>query len=659
MNAKKRMRELIDIINKANYDYHTLDKPTITDQEYDRYMLELLKLEENNKDLIMEDSPTSRIGSIVLDKFNKVTHKIPMMSLGNVYNEFEIRTFTDRIKEVFKNSTYVCELKVDGLAVSLTYEKGILVRGATRGDGVTGEDITNNIKTIKMIPLKLTKEIDIEVRGEIYMSKKVFESLNRKREEQGLELFMNARNAAAGSIRQLDSKIAADRKLECFIYHLPNPKNYNINTHYEALEFMKSLGFRVNTNNRLVNSEENILTFIDEYQEKRESLPYDIDGIVIKLNEIDHQIELGYTAKYPKWATAYKFPAIEVITKLQDIIFTVGRTGKITPNAVLEPVLVQGSLVKRATLHNEDNILSKDIMIGDFVVLRKAGDVIPEVVESKKERRDGNEIKFEMISKCPICGTTLTKEEVNYFCLNKECDARKIESIIHFSSRDAMNIEGLGERIIEDFYNMGYINNISDIYRLYEHKEDLMELSGFGEKSINKILDNINSSKENSLERLLFGLGIKHVGNKTAKILTKKYNSLDNLMKASKEELSEIKDVGPIVSESIVNYFSNTNNIELINKLKDYGVNTINNTIGDKKTNYLTGKNIVITGTFNRTRDEIKNIIESYSGEIRESVTKNTNILLLGVNPGSKYDKAKELNIQIMDEEEFEGIING
>ncbi|MBQ3468587.1 MAG: NAD-dependent DNA ligase LigA, partial [Bacilli bacterium] len=459
---RQRVEELTKILNDANYDYYVNDNPKITDQEFDKYLRELEEIEKKYPELKQENSPTNRVGGEVIDTFKKVTHSIPMLSLSDVFTEDELISFDERIKKEKISPKYVCELKIDGLSVSLHYEDGKLVRAATRGDGVVGEDITHNVKTIKTIPLTLSEKVSIEVRGEIFMNKETLKKINEERKKEGKPLLANCRNAAAGSIRQLDSKIAAKRKLDCFIYHLPNPLDYNIHTHMEALEYMKSLGFKTNPNNRLVNNIDEVLDFITEKGKIRADLPYDIDGIVIKVNSVDEQQTLGYTAKYPKWATAYKFPAEEVLTKLKDIIFTVGRTGQITPNAVLEPAIVAGSTVSRATLHNEDNVIEKDLKIGDIVSIRKAGDVIPEVIEAKKERRTGKEKDFQMISNCPMCGTKLTKIEgqVDYYCLNKDCPARKVENLIHFASRDAMNIEGLGDRIIEDFYNFGYIKTI-------------------------------------------------------------------------------------------------------------------------------------------------------------------------------------------------------
>ena len=656
MDIKKRVEELTNILNDANYKYYVLDEPTITDQEYDKYLRELEELEQKYKEFARDDSPTKRVGGEVLDSFKKVTHKIPMMSLSDVFSESEVVNFDERIKKEGIRPQYVCELKIDGLSVSLLYEHGKLVRAATRGDGVVGEDITHNVKTIKSVPLTLNEDIDIEVRGEIYMSKKSLEKVNLERIKNGEKPLQNARNGAAGSIRQLDSKVAAKRGLDVWIYHLPNPLDYGIHTHYEALEFMKKLGFKTNPNNRLVNNINEVLEFISEKNAERKSLPYDIDGIVIKVNNIDQQQELGFTAKYPKWATAYKFPAEEVLTRLNDIIFTVGRTGQITPNAVLDPVIVMGSTIARATLHNENYIKEKDLRIGDIVSIRKAGDVIPEVVEVKKERRTGNEKNFEMIHNCPICGTTLVKKEgqVDYFCLNEHCPTRKIESLIHFAERDAMNIDGLGEKIMEDFFNFSFIRTIPDIYLLQTHREDLTRLEGYGEKSVTKLLEAIEKSKSNSLEKLLFGLGIPHVGSKTAKIIASHYHNIDNIMKATLEDLSSINDIGEIIAKSIVDYFQKEDNKIIIERLKQYGINM--NYLGQKiiKDETFYGKTFVLTGTMAEyKRDEAKNLIENYGGKTSSSVSKKTDVVIAGAEPGSKYDKAVELGITIWSEEDF------
>lgn len=652
---QSRVEELINLINKANYEYYTLDKPSISDQEYDRYVQELIKLEKEYPELIMDNSPISRVGGEVVSEFKKVTHEIPMLSLGNVFNEEDIINFDERIKKEVINPTYVCELKIDGLSVSLLYKNGELVRGATRGDGVVGEDITHNVKTIKSVPLVLKEKIDIEVRGEIYMSKKSFNELNKIREKEGIELLANPRNAAAGSVRQLDPKIAATRKLDCFIYHLPNSLDYNLHTHHESLEYMKKLGLTVNPNTKKVNNIEELLDYIKEWTEKRDTLPYEIDGIVIKLDNIDNQIKLGYTAKYPKWATAYKFPAPLVLTKLKDIKFTVGRTGQVTPNAVLEPVRLMGSVIARATLHNEGYVKSKDIRIGDIVSIKKAGDVIPRVEEAIVERRDGTEKPFEMIDKCPICGSKLIKndEEADYFCSNEFCDARKIEGLIHFASRDAMNIEGLGEKIIEDFYNLKYLTKITDIYHLDKYKDELTELEGFGDKSVTNLLESIESSKNNSLEKLLYGLGIKQVGSKTAKVLAKQYLNLDNLMNTSIEELEKIPDIGPVIAYNIILYIKD--NVDMINELKNLGINTtylgnIDNNINAN----ISNKTFVLTGTLETfKREELMELLESLGGIVTESVSKKTDVVIVGDKPGSKYDKAVQLGITIWNEQEL------
>lgn len=656
---KKRVDELTQILNEANYNYYVLDNPTITDQEYDKYYRELLDIEKLYPEFSYDDSPTKRVGGEVVDKFNKVVHDKPMLSLANVFNEDEIRDFDAKIKKEGFNPEYVCEYKIDGLSVSLLYKEGKLVKGVTRGDGITGEDITHNVKTIKVIPLKLKKPIDIEVRGEIFMNKKTLEKINIEREKEGLPLLQNVRNAAAGSIRQLDSKVTAKRELDNFIYYLPEPEKYNIKTHMDALNFMESLGFKVNPANKIVKDIDGIIKFIEDITEKRDKLPYEIDGVVIKVNDIFMQEELGYTAKYPKWATAYKFPALEVLTKLKDIIFTVGRTGRITPNAVLEPVIVMGSTIRRATLHNEDYVISKNLMIGDIVSIRKAGDVIPEVVEAKVMRRTGKEIPFKMINECPMCHEPIKKIEgqVDYYCVNPNCPKRNIESIIHFVSRDALNIEGLGDEIVEELYNLGFIKNIIDLFNLEDKKEQIMQFDGYGEKSLNKIIENIKKAKNISLEHLLYGLGIKEIGTKTAKLLASTYKNMDALMNATIEDLESIKDIGSITADSIVKYFKV--NKKLIEDLKNIGMNM--DYLGKVKgTNEnITNKRFVITGTISDMgRKEIKDILESFGGKVSEAVSKNTDIVIVGENPGSKYQDAMDLNITIWNEEKLHSILN-
>lgn len=656
-DIEQKMEELINIINKASNEYYVDDNPSITDQEYDDYYRQLLTLEEKYPKLKKEASPTLRVGGKVLEKFEKVKHETPMLSFDDIFNEDEIVSFDERIRKTCPNATYTLEPKMDGLSGSLLYEKGILKRAATRGDGLIGENITDNVKTIKSVPLKLNKEIDIEVRGEIYMSKKSFEDCNKEKEKRGENLFANPRNAAAGSVRQLDSKVAAKRNLDFMAYFIPNPDKYGIKTQSEALDFLKELGFKTNYKlNGIAKNVNDIISYIDDLSIKRDSLPFEIDGVVLKVNNLDDEEKLGFTQRVPRWGIAYKFPAKEVLTKLKEIKFTVGRTGKITPNAIFSPVHVAGSIVSKATLHNEDYCLDKDVRVGDVISIRKAGDVIPEVVEVKKERRTGKEVPFKMIENCPMCGMILEKKDANYFCTNKLCPARKIEALIHFVSRDTMNIEGLGERIIEDFYNMKFINSISDIYKLYEHKEDLIELEGFGEKSVNNLLSSIEHSKENSLEKVLFALGIRHVGKKTAKILAKKYKNIDNLINASLDELTNINDIGEIIAKSIRKYLDNKDNIKLINELKEVGLNFSYN---EGETNdKLDGMTFVLTGTLEKyKREELTKLLEDKGAKVTSSVTKKTTGVIVGDKPGSKYDKALKLGITIYKEEDIEKLI--
>lgn len=660
MIDKKRYLELVDIVNEADYNYHTLDNPTITDQEYDAYLNELIEIENNHQDWIVENSPTHHAGGKILEGFEKAEHKIPMMSISDVFSESELISFDERIKKEGVTPEYMCELKIDGLSVSLLYEKGILVRAATRGDGLVGENVTNNVKTIKVIPLKLKKDIDIEVRGEIFMSKETLKKINEQRKKENLPLLQNTRNAAAGSIRQLDSKIAASRKLDNFIYHLPNPEDYGISKHSDAVEYMHKLGFKINPNNKLVKNINEVIEYIEDKAKIRDSLGYDIDGVVIKVNSIKDQKKLGYTAKYPKWCVAYKFPAEEVLTKLKDIIFTVGRTGQITPNAVLEPVIVAGSKVSRATLHNADYIKGKDLRIGDIISIHKAGDVIPEVGEVILERRKETQ-EFIMIDKCPMCNTKLEKKGgVDFYCPNNNCPSRKIESLIHFASRNAMNIDGLGEKIVEDFYNFGFIKDISDIYSLKHHKDDLIRLEGYGEKSVNSLIEAIEKSKENSLERLIFGLGIPNVGSKTAKTLSEHYKNLTFIEEATIEELTKINDIGNIIAQSIVEYFQNEDNNKILSNLKEIGLNT--KYLGKEKQldeNFY-NKTFVLTGTLDKlTREEASIRIEELGGKTSSSVSKKTSVVVAGHDAGSKLIKANELGITIWNEEELISKLGG
>lgn len=656
-----RYNELVDLLNKANYEYHVLDNPeTLTDEEYDNYLRELYEIEKEHPEYIREDSPTHKIGGVILDSFKKVTHNIPMMSLADVFNEDEITEFDNRIKKEGLNPKYVCELKIDGLSVSLKYEKGILKSAATRGDGVVGEDITHNVKTIKQVPLKLNQEIDIEVRGEIYMSRETLLKLNHEREKNGEVPFKNCRNAAAGSIRQLDSSVAAKRNLEVWIYHLPDPEDYGIKTHHEALEFMASLGFRTNPNNRLVNNINEVFDFIHEKGEIRSKLPYDIDGVVIKVDNLKEHEILGNTIRYPKWAVAYKFPAEVVSTKLKEIKFTVGRTGVVTPNAILEPVMIMGSLVSKATLHNEDYCLSKDIREGDTVRVIKAGDVIPRVESVIRELRPKDSEPFKFTETCPMCGSKLVKKDAAYYCINEDCDKKNIETLIHYASRETMNIDGLGDAIIEDFYNLGYLTNIASIYHLNEHKEELKLLEGFGNKSIDNLLNSIEASKSNSLEKVLFALGIRHVGKKNAKILASNYKNIDALMEAKYEDLKQIRDIGEVIAKSVCEYFSDEENIKLIGELKELGINFNYNLDSSDETSIFTGKTFVLTGTLDSiTRDEAKEKIEFLGGNCTSSVSKKTDVVIAGHDAGSKLTKAQELGITIWDEEKFLMELNG
>ena len=648
--VESRMAYLIDVLNKANVEYYVNDNPTLSDNEYDSLMDELIKLEEKYPQLKQSNSPTTKVGNEVIAAFNKVTHPTPMFSLADVFNEDEVRDFDAKVCKEVSNPEYVCELKMDGLAVSLIYKDGKFVSAATRGNGVIGEDITHNVRTIKKLPLTLHKKVDLEVRGEIYMNKKVFNELNEKRKQENLNLFQNPRNAAAGSIRQLDSSITKERQLDIVLYHLPNT---TLKKHSETIELLKECGLPTNPNNKICKNIDEIMDYIHYWTEHRPELPYEIDGIVIKVNDLAMQKTLGYTVKYPKWAVAYKFPAETVITRLDDIVCTVGRTGQITPNAVLEPIKVAGSTIRRATLHNYQYISDKDLRIGDYVYLHKAGDVIPEVVGPVKERRVNELEPYVMIDKCPICGAKLEESasKIDLYCPNEHCSARKVNSLIHFISRGCMNIDGLGESIVEDFYNMGIIKDITDIYKLKDKKEELIELEGFGSKSVSNLLISIENSKNNSLENLLNGLGINGIGAKTAKILAKKYETMDNLMNASSEELEQIKDIGSTLSNNISNYFDNPKNRILIHELKDIGINMEYK--GEKiiQDEAFTNKKFVLTGTISfLSRDELKKIIEDRGGEVSGSVSKKTDVVIAGENPGSKYDKAKSLNIPIWDE---------
>ncbi len=649
MDTLKRLNELKDILNKASEAYYVNDNPIMEDYEYDMLMNELIKIEEEYPELKTIDSPTNRIGGEVLKSFKKVKHNSKMASLADAFNFDELIDFDNKIRAITPDATYICELKIDGLSVSLKYDNGILILGATRGNGLVGEDITHNVKTIKSIPLKLKEALTLEVRGEIYMPKASFHKLNLEREENEEELFANPRNAAAGSVRQLDSSIAAKRNLDAFLYYYMDDK---IKYQEEALIKMKDLGFKVNPLYRLCKNINEVIDYINEMGQKRPNLEYDIDGIVIKVNEIDKHSLIGETAKYPKWAIAYKFPPEEVLTTLNEITFQVGRSGVITPVANFKPVFVQGSLIQRATLHNEDYIKQKNISVGDIIVVHKAGDIIPEVVRVHDKI---NNLPFEMIKNCPCCGSKLIKFEdsVDYYCSNIDCSEKKINQIIHFASKPAYNIDSLGDKLCELLFNLGYIKNIVDIFRLKEHYDDLIKIDGLGEKSVNYLLDMIEKSKQNNLDQLLFGLGIKHIGAKVSKLICQKYKNIDNIINAKLEDISNIPDVGEKIAFELINFMSKEENINLINELKLFGLNMEYN-MGDIKENFFTNKKCVITGTLSFvTRNDAKKFIESSGGKVIESVSKNTDLLILGENPGSKYDKAKALGIRIMEEAEF------
>lgn len=660
MEPKQRVAEITSLLEKYNYEYYVLDNPSVSDAEYDRLMQELIALEEKYPELKSPLSPTQRVGGVVQDEFQKVTHRRMMLSLANAFNEADLRDFDRKIREALnlKTVTYMAEMKIDGLGMSLVY-RGNLQYAATRGDGSEGENVTSNVITIKSIPSHIDLADEMEIRGEVFMPKKVLEKLNKERKISGEPLFANARNAAAGSIRQLDSAIAASRNLDAFWYYFVNARDFGIRYHSEALAMADKLGFKTNPERRICVGIDEVLDYIEEYTEKRPSLDYDIDGIVIKVDDMSTYDKLGYTSKTPRWAIAYKFPPEEVITKLTDIIYTVGRTGKITPNAVLEPVRVAGSLVQRATLHNEDFIKEKDLKVGDYVVIRKAGDVIPEVVRVVTERRTGEEKEYKMIETCPVCGSALVRKDAMHFCLNPHCEAKKIEGIIHYSSRDAMDIEGLGEKVAEQLFNQNFIHDIVSIYDLAEHREEIIELDGWKDKSIDNLLTAIENSKANSFERVLFGLGIKEVGAKTAKSLARIYGNIDNLSKATFEELIEIQDVGPILAKSLVSFFMDENNIKLIDELKARGVNF--NYLGSTSKaadSYFSGKTVVLTGTLSSMgRKEATNLLEDLGAKVTGSVSKSTDCVIAGVEAGSKLDKAQQLGITVLSEDEFLALI--
>lgn len=658
MNYIKRIEELKQIINQANTDYHTKDQPTISDYQYDLYLNELIKLEEQYPEYKTNDSPTQKIGGAILKGFKKVKHTAPMMSLGNVFNIEELGAFYQRLTKTVNNFELVAELKIDGLAINLLYQDGVFTQATTRGDGVTGEDVTENVRTIKSLPLKLSKPVTIEVRGEIYMPAASFRKLNEQRILKEESLFANPRNAAAGTIRQLDSKIVAKRDLDLFVYHLVTPFE-TINTQVEALESLKQWGFKVNSHYQLIKDETELIEAVEHYNQLRKNISYDTDGVVIKVNDFKQQNLFGSTEKAPRWAIAYKFRAEQKETKILDITFQVGRTGVITPVAELKPVLVSGSTISRATLHNEDYILERDIRVGDFVYVHKAGEIIPEIVSVAKEKRTEQQ-PFKMIENCPVCNSMLLRkeDEADHYCTNPNCPGKNVNGLIHFASRNAMNIETLGDKVIGLLHDLGFLNTITDIYLLKNKKEDLMTIPGFGEKKVLNLLNAIEHSKTNSFDSLLFGLGIKHVGAKVAKILVKHYKSIEAIAQATEEDLSQIPDIGPMIAQSVVNYFNDQPNVDLIKQLQDLGLNFAYEP-EDMIEHEFNNKTFVITGKLQSySREQAAQIIERHGGKVSSSVSAKTDYLLAGEDAGSKLKKAQSLNINILDETTFKEMLH-
>lgn len=664
--AKKRIEELTELIIKYDKAYFVDDNPLVPDAVYDQLFRELVELEAKYPEFVLEHSPTKRVGSEPVDAFRKVEHEVPMLSLGNAFQEQELLDFHRRVTQAIGNDVeYICELKIDGLAVSLTYEDGKLVRGATRGDGSVGEDITSNLKTIRSIPLMIEETGKLEVRGEAYMPKRSFEQLNEERKEKGEQLFANPRNAAAGSLRQLDPRIAAKRHLDMFAYGYGVWQIPEVGTHSGRLEKLQKLGFKINPHWEICRSIDEVIAFVKKWTEQRSSLPYDIDGIVVKVNDIKQQEQLGFTARTPRWAIAYKFPAQEAVTTLIDIELSVGRTGVVTPTAILEPVFVDGSTVSRATLHNEDHIRALDIRIGDRVIIKKAGDIIPQVVRVLfEERKEGLE-PYRMPDHCPACNSKLVHldDEVALRCINPDCPAQLKEGIIHFVSREAMNIEGLGEKIIEQLFDAGLIKSIADLYRL--KKEDLLPLERMGEKSVQNLLTAIEASKQNSLEKLIFGLGIRHIGEKAASLLAKNFKTMDALKNATFDELVAIDEIGEKMAESVVKFFKEEKVVQLIEQLERLGINMTylkdepeGQSIAAQAV--FANKTVVLTGKLEHfTRNEAKAIIEANGGKVTGSVSKNTDLVIAGEKAGSKLKQAEKLNIPVWDEEKFIEVIKG
>ncbi|EDQ97558.1 DNA ligase (NAD+) [Intestinibacter bartlettii DSM 16795] len=661
MSAQKRIEELINLINYHNEKYYNQDSPEIEDFEYDNLMKELIKLEEENPELKRNDSPSNRVGGKPLDKFEQVVHKIPMLSLSNAYSWEDLKDFDSRVREaVGSDVEYVVEFKIDGLSVGLNYNNGIFESGATRGNGIVGENITKNLMTIKNIPLNIDEKGELTVRGEVYISKKDFEEINKIQEEQDQPLYANPRNLAAGSLRQLDSKLTAKRPLDIFIFNLEDINSKQFKTHSESLEYLKQLGFHVSPEFKVFKTMDEIIEYIKYWTEHREDLGFGIDGMVIKVNNLAQREQMGYTAKSPRWAIAYKFPAERKETKLLDIVVEVGRTGTITPTAVLEPIRLAGTTVSRATLHNEDYINEKDIKINDTVLVQKAGDIIPQVVEVIKEKRTGEEIEFKMPEECPVCGepTVRLEGEAAVKCINISCPAQIRRGIIHFASREAMDIDGLGESIITLLLKQDLIKDISDLY--YLKKEQISVLERMGDKSATNLINAINKSKENDLWRFINGLGIKLIGTKAAKILASEFKDLDKLMSATEQELINLEEFGQTMADSVVEFFKEEKNISVIEKLKEAGVNTKLIESDDEDIPKIFEKmKIVLTGTLpTLKRNDAKEMIEKRGGKATSSVSKSTSFVLAGEEAGSKLTKANDLGIKVIDEEKFLQLID-
>ncbi len=653
-----RMDYLVKQLKQYNYEYYVLDNPTVDDVTYDSLMRELKKLEALYPEHISKNSPTQTVGDYLKTDLESITHNIPMMSLQDVFNFEELYEFDERISKIVKNYSYCVELKIDGIASTIHYEDGLLTLGATRGNGVTGENITKNVLMIDSLPKILNKHLSMEVRGEVFMKKSVLERLNNQRAKAGLSLLANCRNAAGGSLRQLDPKITKERQLDQFAYTLVNPEKYHLHSQTEVLRFLSEMGFNVNPNYRHCQNMDEVIEVIKEFDGLRKTLDYATDGIVIKINEFNLYDQIGYTVKVPKWAAAYKFPAEIATTLLKDIIFTVGRTGIITPNAVLDPVLLAGTTVSRATLNNEDFIKARDIRIGDYVKVRKAGEIIPEVVEVDFSKRKPGLKPFTMIEVCPECGMPITKGEkdAEHYCRNTECGGRILEGIIHYASRVAMDIEGLGEKQLETLYNLGYIQDISDIYLLHHYQDELLTLDRFGKKKVSNLLTAIENSKTQDLDRFIFGLGIRFVGAKASKILAKVYQTIDNLVAAKYDDLVAIDDIGLVMATSITEYFKNPRHLELLNKLKNLGLNPT--APQDNQLNLFEGQTIVLTGSLEKlSRDEGNSLIEKLGGKAASSVSKKTSFVVAGPGAGSKLTKARELGIKVLTEDEFLTIV--